>query len=90
MSLFVLDTDILTLYQMGHAEVVRNVLARPISELAVSAISVEEQLGGWYTRLRRAKKPDEIARVYQMLANTDPVVTLAKPSTPIKLPRIPP
>ncbi len=76
MSLHVLDTDILTLYQLGHAEVVRRVLACPIADLAITVISVEEQLGGWYTQLRRTKKRDQLARVYQRLA--DNVASLSR------------
>lgn len=65
MSGYLLDTDTLTLYQRGHAEVVRRVAARPVGEVSVAVISVEEQLTGWYTRLRRAKKPSVLAAVYQ-------------------------
>jgi hypothetical protein len=32
--------------------------------LAITVISVEEQLSGWYRRLRQAKKPEQLARVY--------------------------
>ena len=32
-------------------------------------ISVEEELRGWYTKLRRAKKRDQLARVYQRLTD---------------------
>src|SRR5437016_785486 len=69
MSLYILDTDILTLFQMGHPKVVARVLSHSISELAVTVISVEEQLGGWYTRLRQAKKSSQLAQVYQRLAD---------------------
>jgi len=68
MKRYVLDTDILTLYQSGHSEVVRHVQNCPAGHLAVSVISVEEQLTGWYTKLRRAKKRDQLARAYHRLA----------------------
>lgn len=61
---YVLDTDILTHYQQGHAAVVRNVQSRALDKLAVTIISVEQQLTGWYTKLRRGKKPDQLARAY--------------------------
>ena len=48
MNLFVLDTDILSLYQDGHPAVVNNLHAHALSELAVTVISVEEHLTGWY------------------------------------------
>ena len=68
MTLYILDTDHLTLYQSGHATVVQRVLACPADQLAVTVISVEEQLRGWYTSLRRAKKRDQMARAYERLA----------------------
>jgi tRNA(fMet)-specific endonuclease VapC len=69
MSLIVLDTDVLTLFQRGDPVVVRQVQAHPLPQLAVAIISVEEELTGWYTRLRRARKRDQLAAVYQRLAN---------------------
>jgi len=70
MSLHALDTDILTLYQNGHSAVRQHVGRRGPGELAITVISVEEQLSGWYRRLRQAKKPDQLARIYQRLATT--------------------
>jgi tRNA(fMet)-specific endonuclease VapC len=42
----------------------------------ITIISVEEQLTGWYTQLRRAKKRDLLAWLYQRL--TDNVRFLAR------------
>lgn len=70
MSLFVLDTDTLVLFQQGHEAVCRRVLSIPIEQLAVTVITVEEQVSGWYTLLRRVKNPDDLARAYQRLADT--------------------
>src|SRR4051812_16511481 len=64
MSRYVLDTDTLTLYQRGHPAVSRRVSAKSAAEVSVAVVSVEEQLTGWYTRLRKAKKPSELAAVY--------------------------
>lgn len=69
MSLFALDTDTLTLFQLGHAAVVRRVQTHAPSDIAITVISVEEQLSGWYTQVRRAKKPLDVARAYQRLAD---------------------
>jgi tRNA(fMet)-specific endonuclease VapC len=33
-------------------------------------MSVEEQLSGWYTMLRRAKRPPDLERAYRELAET--------------------
>ena len=70
MTLYVLDTDILTLFQMGHPEVIRHVQGYVADQLAVSVISVEEQLTGWYTKLRRAKKREHLARAYERFARS--------------------
>ena len=55
MSLHVLDTDILALYQLGNVAVCERVAKHTSHELAVTIITVEEQLSGWYTLRRRVK-----------------------------------
>jgi tRNA(fMet)-specific endonuclease VapC len=64
MSGYVLDTDVLTLYQEGHEAVCRNCASHPLSELALTVISIEEQLTGWYTLLRRPQSREQLARIY--------------------------
>ena len=59
-----------SLYERGSEAVVARVASQNPQELAVTVISVEEQLTGWYTLLRRAKRPGQLAAVYQRLANT--------------------
>ncbi len=54
----------------------RRVDALPSTDLAISVITVDEQLAGWYTLARRARQPYEIARAYAHLG--DAVVRLAK------------
>lgn len=63
--MYVLDTDILALYQMGAAAVTTHVAAVPESQIAITILTVEEQLSGWYTMLRRARRREELARAYQ-------------------------
>ena len=70
MTLHVLDTDTLVLFQEGHVEVCRRVLSQPLEELATTVITVEEQLSGWYTLLRRAKDARQLARTYQRLVDS--------------------
>ncbi len=55
MSLDVLDTDILSLYQRGHPVVCEKVAAQAPTDLAITVMSVEEQLTGCYTLLRKTK-----------------------------------
>lgn len=69
MSVFVLDTDILSLWQHGHPAVAEYV-ANHTDELAITIITVQEQLDGWHSRLSRAKSRKQLADLYQRLANT--------------------
>jgi len=68
MTLYVLDTNVLVDFQAGHNTVCSRVLACPIDQLATTVISVEEQLSGWYTLLRRAKSNTKLSRAYQRLS----------------------
>lgn len=70
MSLYVLDTDSLQLFQEEHPAVVARVRAVAPNELCTSVITVEEQLSGWYTQLRQAKRPERLAWAYRRLAAT--------------------
>jgi tRNA(fMet)-specific endonuclease VapC len=70
MTPYVLDTDTLTLFQEHHPRVVHVVAQHPTADLAITVLSVEEQLSGWYTRLRRAKDIDDLAAVYQRMTAT--------------------
>jgi tRNA(fMet)-specific endonuclease VapC len=68
MSLYVLDTDILSLYQNNHPNVYPRVEAHHPQELAITVITVEEGLTGWYTVLRRVKRRDQWPPLYERLA----------------------
>lgn len=67
MSLHILDTDHLTLFRAGHAEVAAHVSTTPAPQLAVTIITVDEQLTGWYTQLRKARDPAKLAWAYDGL-----------------------
>ena len=49
MSLFVLDTDILTLFEREHATVAAHIAEHSPAEIAISIVTVEEQLSGCAT-----------------------------------------
>jgi len=70
MSLFVLDTDIISLYQHDHPAVSVAVQKHPLAELAITVLTGEERLSGWYNELRKAKKPAALAAVYYRMAQT--------------------
>jgi tRNA(fMet)-specific endonuclease VapC len=76
MSLFVLDTDMLTLYYRGDPTVQRNIDAQRATDLAITVLTVDEQLTGWYLLTRRARQPTTLAQAYASLA--DAVARLAK------------
>ena len=67
MSLYVLDTDHLTLLRRGNAEVVARVAATPPAEIAITIISIEEQFRGWFTQVRKARDAARLARAYEGL-----------------------
>lgn len=64
---FILDTDVLTLIQEGHPEIGRRFLEQSPDVVATTVLTVEEQLSGWYTQLRKAKRPDRLAWAYRRL-----------------------
>jgi tRNA(fMet)-specific endonuclease VapC len=76
MSLYVLDTDVLTLFARDHVLVKQRADSHPRNEIAVTVITAEEQLSGWYTFLRRANQPSLLAHAYQRFAET--IVLLAR------------
>jgi tRNA(fMet)-specific endonuclease VapC len=70
MSLYVFDTDHLSLYQAGHVRVLQNLMRHVHDELSVAVISVEEQLSGWQTALRKARDGARRSEVYRRMAHS--------------------
>ncbi|MFM9962338.1 MAG: type II toxin-antitoxin system VapC family toxin [Planctomycetaceae bacterium] len=64
MSLYLFDTDLLTLYSKGHSCVCERASAHQSHELVTSVLTVEELLTGWYTVLRQAKNDQQLAVAY--------------------------
>lgn len=65
MSLYLFDTDMLTLYSEGHPRVCEHAATHRAESLATSIITVEEQLSGWYTVLRQAKDDQLLVAAYE-------------------------
>jgi len=70
MSLYVLDTDILSLYQSSNSAVANRVFQHSPEDLAVTIVSVEEQLRAWFTLRRRAKNREKLAYAYERFARS--------------------
>src|SRR5580700_3831602 len=68
MSLYLIDTDTLQLYQDEHPAVVARIAAVAPGEKAISVVTVEEQLSGWYAQLRQAKSQERLVWAYRRLA----------------------
>jgi tRNA(fMet)-specific endonuclease VapC len=89
MAHFILDTDTLSLLQAGHPLISERAMKCPAGEMAITAITVDEQLRGWYTLVRRAKKPAQVAKAYDRLARSvsflSRTVILPFPETAIML-----
>src|SRR5262245_39272358 len=67
MNPYVLDTDSLTLLLRGQESLCLKAAAHDPAQLAISIITVEETLTGWYSQIRRAKKDDQRIRAYDAL-----------------------
>lgn len=70
MSLFVLDSDTLSLFQAGNPNIAARVERCAPGEVATTVISIDEQLRGWFSLVRKAKKPSQIAFAYDRLARS--------------------
>lgn len=70
MSLFVLDTDHVSLLRKGQVAVVSRLSTVPCEVIATTIVTVEELLTGWYTQLRQARDEERLARAYAGLEQT--------------------
>jgi len=64
MSLYVLDTDHVTLFQRAHPVVVQRVAVVEPEALAVTVVTAEEQLRGWLKAIRRASSGAKLVWAY--------------------------
>ncbi len=64
MTLYVLDTDHISLYQKSHPQVVVRVQATDAQRIAVTIISAEEQLRGWFDAIRQANSGERLQWAY--------------------------
>jgi tRNA(fMet)-specific endonuclease VapC len=73
-GLYVLDSDIFSLYRRGHSNLDEKIDSHPLETLAITVVTVEEELAGWYSLLRQARNPDDEVRAYERLARSIPIL----------------
>ena len=64
MNLYVLDTDHVSLFQRSDPLVVQHVAAVGPTKLAVTLVTVEEQLRGWLSAIRRTAATLNVTNAY--------------------------
>ena len=69
MSFWILDTDSVSLFQRGNLEIALRLNKIDKSEIAITIVTVEEQIRGRFQAIRRAA-PDELVSTYQKLQVT--------------------
>ncbi|MCG8350852.1 MAG: type II toxin-antitoxin system VapC family toxin [Chloroflexales bacterium] len=67
---YILDTDHVSLYQRRHPQVVAHVLATAPADLAVTTITLGEQVQGRLAVIRQARSQPDAARGYLRLRET--------------------
>jgi tRNA(fMet)-specific endonuclease VapC len=70
MTLWILDTDHVSLFQTGHPLITQRVQSIDPNALAVTIVTVEEQMYGRLNRIRRAKSTDDLRLAYTNLNQT--------------------
>ena len=68
MPLYVFDTDSLSLYARGNENLIAHRVRVPANEVAITVVTVEEQISGWYDMVRRAQNADQLERAYLRLS----------------------
>ncbi|MGL5133050.1 MAG: type II toxin-antitoxin system VapC family toxin, partial [Planktothrix sp.] len=70
MSLWVLDTDHISLFQRGNSQVIERLSNINSEHRAVTIITVEESLRGWLKTIKDAKTVDNLVKAYADLKET--------------------
>ena len=61
-------SDCFTLFQFGQEAVVAH--AEAVDRLAITIVTVDESLTGWYSRVRQSKTSEQLAMAYRGLHRT--------------------
>lgn len=70
MTLWIFDTDHVTLFQQGNPQIEQRVNQTDRKDIAITIVTVEEQMYGRLNRIRRATSRDELILAYANLRKT--------------------
>jgi tRNA(fMet)-specific endonuclease VapC len=72
MTLYVVDTDILSLYQRNHPQVCSRIRIGRQNNLIITTtvVTLEEQYGGRLAQIRKAQNPEALISAYGLLTAT--------------------
>src|SRR5438552_1333945 len=69
MSLFLLDTDTLSLLEQSHPTVLQHVNQHPVADVAVSTVTIQEQVLGFQAALSRARTRQQVVLAHDKLSS---------------------
>jgi tRNA(fMet)-specific endonuclease VapC len=70
MTMWILDTDHVTLWQRRHLMVIRRIASVDASQLATTIVTLEEQLRGRLDQVNRAMTGQDVKLAYRRLEET--------------------
>lgn len=70
MTLWIFDTDHVTLFQQGNPQIEQRVNQSDRKDIAITIVTVEEQMYGRLNRIRKANSKDELILAYANLRKT--------------------
>lgn len=70
MTLWIFDTDHTTLFQQGNPQIEQRIKRVNHKDIAITIVTVEEQMYGRLNRIRRATSADEVILAYANLRKT--------------------
>jgi tRNA(fMet)-specific endonuclease VapC len=65
LSLWILDTDHVSLFQRGHPQIVNRLAEIAPKDVAITIITLEEQIRGRFNMIRRVSLPNELILAYR-------------------------
>jgi tRNA(fMet)-specific endonuclease VapC len=70
LSLWILDTDHVSLFQRGHPQIVDRLTEIAPTDISITVITLEEQIRGRFHMIRRASSSSELILAYRNLQIT--------------------